>query len=705
VREVNSEAGKSGSAAPIALGITLGAVLVLRVLWSGVTYPESNVVILFILAILLAASLYISALTGGITWRVTRTDAFVLLYFLVVLLLSICSGRQWLARDFLFQTAGCTAAYFLAVNLGSSRPARIALAAGLVSGAILVSLYGLYQYFCGLSETRALLSGAMIAGDQSSAFVSRVSSNAIFSTFFYPNALAGYLIIAIPFVASILFWPLADSLAACYGTYLAVLLAASVAWGFFSDLSARPLLLVCLFAAASTVLSGLAIAEKKGSRLLLNLCALPLVILPLWALSLTASEGAWLALLFSVLFTPLLLRGRYRIASAIGLVVLALVVVAVLADMVPAGMKDSAGARVDYWRAALGMWRENPVRGLGPGGFAGAYARFRAPGSEEGRMPHSIYLGLASEMGAIGLAAFICLWISCIRALIKSQILPRLRSGQAHPESQSNCSCDQARAEKAIPFAVTISICAFLVHGAIDVNLSVPETSLTLWALAGLGVGASTAHSRARRLPALSGVLLGFLVLGAAIFWIGPHAGAEWHRLRSQELETRGMRDRAGEEVHKALSLEGDNPVYWNSLAEILERAGNVGGALAAYRQAAVRGEGIPAYHFRLAACYWRHAGGGSDRGKAAAAMDELRKAIACNPHDVDYHLLLAYWLETTGRPAEALGEYRHGLGLIHAAREKPKRIRRHSPAEYERLDAMVRERVAELDHSSAVAH
>jgi len=699
---VNSETGNSGSPAPLALGVAFSAVLVLRVLWSGVTYPESNVVILLILAVLLAASLYISALTGGTTWRVTRTGAFALLYFLVVLLLSTCSSRQWLARDFLFQTAACTAAYLLAVNLGSSRPARIAISVGLASGVILVSLYGLYQYFCGLSETRALLSGAMENGDQSSAFLSRVFSNAIFSTFFYPNALAGYLIIMIPFVASILFEPLADSLAVCYGTYLGVLLAASIAWGLCSPLSSRPLLLVYLFAAASALLSGLSLAEKKRSRLRLNLCALPAVILPLWALSLTASEGAWLALFFSVLFTPLLLWGKYRLAYAIGLVVLTVAVIAVLTDLIPSAVRDSAGARVDYWRAAVGMWRENPVRGLGPGGFAGAYARFRAPGAEEGRMPHNIYLGLASEMGAIGLAAFICLWISCIRELVKSQILPRLLSGQAHPGSRSSCPCGRARAEKAIPFAVTISICAFLVHGAIDVNLSVPETSLTLWALAGLGVSASTAHSRARRLPALPGALLGSLVLVAALFWIGPHARAERHRVRSQGLEMRGMRDRAREEILSAISLEGDNPVYWNSLAEILERAGNAEGALAAYRQAAARGEGIPAYHFRLAACSWRHARDGSDKGKAAAAMDELRKAIACNPHDVDYHLLLAYWLEKTGRPVEALGEYRHGLVLIHAAREKPKRIRRHDPAEYERLDAMVRERVAELERAVA---
>ena len=691
---MNSETGKNESALPLALGITFGAVLVMRVLWSGVTYPESNVVILFILAVLLAGYLCISALTGEAPRRITRTDAFVLLYFLVVLLLSICSARQWLARDFLFQTAACTAAYLLAVNLGSSRPARIALAAGLAAGVILVSLYGLYQYFCGLNETRALLSGAMKGGDQSSAFASRVSSDAIFSTFFYPNALAGYLIIAIPFIASIVLWPMADALPACYGIYLGVLLGASVGWGMFSDLWGRPLLLVYLFVAAGALLSGLTLAERKGSRLCLSLCALPLVILPLWVLSLTSSEGAWLAMFLSVLFTPLVVRGRYRLAAVIGLVVLSVALLAVLADLIPAGARDSVGARVDYWRAAVKMWRENPVRGLGPGGFAGAYARFRTPGSEEGRMPHNIYLGLASETGIIGLAAFVCLWISCIQELVKSQI--------PNPKSQSNCPCARARVEKAIPFAVTISIVAFLVHGAIDVNLSVPETSLTIWALAGLGVSVSTAQMRVRRLPAAPCVLMGSLVLGAALFWLGPHMKAERHRVRSQELEMRGMRDGARDEILNALKLEGDNPVYWNSLAEMRERAGNVEGALAAYRQAAARGEGIPAYHFRLAACYWRHAGEGSDKGRTAAAIDELRKAIGCNPHDVDYHLLLAYWLEKAGRPAEALGEYRRGLTLINAAREKPKRIRRHDPAEYERLDAMVRERVAELERAGA---
>ncbi|MEJ2745201.1 MAG: hypothetical protein P8123_05885, partial [bacterium] len=204
---MNGETDRNGLILPLVMGIVFGAVLVLRVLWCGVTYPESNAIILFILALLLSGSLYYSALSGEAAWRIRSVDAFALIYFLAVLILSICSNHRWLAKGFLFQVAACTIAYLLAANLGSSRRSGNAIASGLITGAILVSMYGLYQYFCGLSETRAFLS-AMQNGDRSDAFMSRVSSNAVFSTFFYPNALAGYLIIIIPFAASIFFLPI-----------------------------------------------------------------------------------------------------------------------------------------------------------------------------------------------------------------------------------------------------------------------------------------------------------------------------------------------------------------------------------------------------------------------------------------------------------------------------------------------------------------
>lgn len=673
MQEVSSARGGFGSALPFALGVAFGAALILRVLWCGVTYPESNAIVLFLLALLLAGALF----CPSVTWRIGSVDAFALLYFLVALLLSICSKHHWLARDFLFQVAACTIAYLLAANFGSSRPGK-AVASGLVAGAILVSLYGLYQYSCGLGETRAVL-GAMQGGDRSEAFMSRVSADAVFSTFFYPNALAGYLIIIIPLAASIFFLPLGDSLAVCYGVYISALIASVIAWGFFSGLCGRPLLLVSLFVMAGVLLANLSLAEKRGRRGWLMPSILPVVILPIWVLSRTASEGAWLALFFSVLVVPPLILRKYKLASVITLVMLTAIAVALFANLLPSAMKDTAGARVDYWRAALGMWRGNPICGIGPGDFGGAYARFRTPGSEEGRLPHSIYLGLAAELGVVGLAAFVYFWIFCALSL-----------------------CAGARRGDPIAWGVCISIVAFLLHGAIDVNLSVPQTSLTLWTLAGLGIGISTARSQARRLPKLSCAALGALVLAAAFLWVVPHMRAEKRRLAAQEFEASGMRDRAMEEILKAVSLEGDNPVYWGSLAEIRERGGDVAGAIAAYKQAVALGEGIPSYHFRLAVCYWRCARDGADKGKTAAAIGELRQAVVYNPHDVDYRLLFAYWLEKAGKPSEALEEYRSGLRAIQAALATPKRIRRHDPAEYAKLDAMVRERAAALERAGA---
>jgi hypothetical protein len=88
------------------------------------------------------------------------------------------------------------------------------------------------------------------------------------------------------------------------------------------------------------------------------------------------------------------------------------------------------------------------------------------------------------------------------------------------------------------------------------------------------------------------------------------------------------------------------------------------------------------------------------DRGKAAAAIGELRKAVTVNPHDVDYRLLLASWVEKMGRPSEAMEEYRRGVRVLQVILENPKRIRRRSPDEYAKLKAMVEEHLAELERT-----
>ncbi len=668
--ESTSTGGRFVDAARIGAAALLGALLIVRLLWTGVTYPESDVFVALAALALLAALLAASALGGG-GWRsAARSDLFAVAYLIVILALSL-GPQRWRAQGVLFQTLACTAAYLVAANVSVSRRARLSLCAALAAGTALVSLYGLYQHFHGLAETRAAFAGAAAGADRNSVFLGRLLSRAIFSTFFYPNALAGFLIVAIPFAASLARFRKEDALAAGGGGYLALLAASVAAWPFFPELAGKGSIFAGLFAGVTVLAAGTGIAEKREGGLLRTLCILPIAIVPLWALGLTASEGAWLSLGAACVLGPLLFSGRFKAAAAVALAGAVLLAGVLLAGAAPTGLLDSLGARADYWGAAARMWKTRPLLGLGPGAFAGAYPAFRAPGSEEGRMAHSIYLGLAAETGAVGLAAFMGMAVAWLAAL-------RTPAGRREP----------------LCAGVFISLCAFLIHDAADVGLLVPGTTFAVWLLAGLGAGAASPPGEWRRLPPLAGVIGAAIVIAAAARLVGPHAVAEAHRVAAERRLRAGEAAAARSEIEKAIAAEGGNPEYWTLLAAALARESGDELAVTAYARAASAWGGIPSYRFRYAACLWRLSGGGRDAARAAAAIGELRAAIARNPHDPDYRLLMADWLEKTGCGEAALVEYRRALALIDTALRRPRRIRRLDPASLASLRAMVAEKI-----------
>ena len=82
----------------------------------------------------------------------------------------------------------------------------------------------------------------------------------------------------------------------------------------------------------------------------------------------------------------------------------------------------SVGARFSYWRAAVQTAMEEPLLGTGPGTFQLAYKRHRAPGAEPTRLTHNDYLQQASDSGWPGFvlyAAFIggAAWVLARRRL------------------------------------------------------------------------------------------------------------------------------------------------------------------------------------------------------------------------------------------------------------------------------------------------
>ena len=75
-----------------------------------------------------------------------------------------------------------------------------------------------------------------------------------------------------------------------------------------------------------------------------------------------------------------------------------------------AGGATSAGARLDYWRAAAQTTVTHPLFGTGPGTFQRPYARLKSPEAEMARLTHNDYLEQFSDSGIAG-GIFYAAWI------------------------------------------------------------------------------------------------------------------------------------------------------------------------------------------------------------------------------------------------------------------------------------------------------
>ncbi len=144
------------------------------------------------------------------------------------------------------------------------------------------------------------------------------------------------------------------------------------------------------------------------------------LLLVLYCLVLTKSRTAWIGLVVALAFwgTCLLVRGRFRlnrrtlmVGAAVLVVLMALFAVAALGRgfdvQVLSEAPKSLEYRLQYWSGALGVIREHPVFGVGPGNFRQHYLRFKLPqSSEEIADPHNLILDLWTSGGLLALIGF-----------------------------------------------------------------------------------------------------------------------------------------------------------------------------------------------------------------------------------------------------------------------------------------------------------
>lgn len=230
---------------------------------------------------------------------------------------------------------------------------------GLAGGFVVVLIAGWKQHFGGLEETRRYFYGLPDWQNYPPEFLKKVSSSRIYSTLFYPNALAGVILLLMP--ASL-----------------------SVVWHAVSELP-RALRLVLV-----GIIGGLGLG----------------------CLNWSGSKSGWLITM--VQGSVVLLRSPLRMRNRVVMLTATLSLGLGLfwfnhQDYLGRGA-TSVAARFDYWRAAWQTLATNPTLGAGPGTFMVSYKKLKPPEAEMARLAHNDFLQQGSDSGWPGLLAYAA-WI------------------------------------------------------------------------------------------------------------------------------------------------------------------------------------------------------------------------------------------------------------------------------------------------------
>jgi O-antigen ligase len=203
----------------------------------------------------------------------------------------------------------------------------------------------------------------------------------------------------------------------------------------------------------------------------------PVWLLTVIGLAMTYTRGAWLGLgAGAAALSPMSRRGRLVLLG--GLVLLTVAFLAgppelshrfrSMFDPDESGIKE----RVYMWRSGVAMWRERPLLGWGPGGVKREYSRFALPEAFKQRTGHvhNTPLQILVERGALGLAAWLAIWIAFYwRAigLLRALDASRVR-------------------ERALVAGSIAAVTGFLVAGLSEYNFGDSEVVMVTWVLMAL---------------------------------------------------------------------------------------------------------------------------------------------------------------------------------------------------------------------------
>ncbi len=225
---------------------------------------------------------------------------------------------------------------------------------------------GWEQHFGGLEQTRKFFYETPNWRNAPPEFIKKLSSTRIYSTLFYPNTLAGGLLLLLPITLGFIWQVTAKLRDRARWTVLALISIPSLACLYWSSSKAGWLIALIL---ALIAIAGSTFSKRTKLTIILTVLVCGLV-------------G------FGIRYAQFFQRGS-----------------------------TSVVARFDYWRAALVLGRDHPILGTGPGTFAIGYAKVKSPESEMARLAHNDFLEQLCDSGIPGFLVF-CAFAGTIAVIL-----------------------------------------------------------------------------------------------------------------------------------------------------------------------------------------------------------------------------------------------------------------------------------------------
>jgi len=252
--------------------------------------------------------------------------------------------------------------------------------------------------------------------------------------------------------------------------------------GFFvTGNSAGSFALLALFAAVAMFIEDIRSIKSNLHERLGNIVASGIIaLLCLLGLLMTASKGAIgasiiaAALITCCIFFGNWLKAHKKVILAVGLLIALIVgtgtiLYGVTHGRLPGG--NSMLVRWQYWKAAVKMYADHPLTGVGPGNFANFYTIYKNPAAlETVSDPHNFLLSILTQYGPIGLVGFLT------AVFVPFAVITFKNSSELIENKNS-------RFENVTLITLCSAIAGFLIHNCIDFALFEPGILTAFWAI------------------------------------------------------------------------------------------------------------------------------------------------------------------------------------------------------------------------------